>query len=246
LNARNAYAGRGLHGQMVEEIGTRIVRGDYEPGAPLLAEVLEQEFDISRTVVREALKVLAAKGLVESRQKRGTVIRPRRQWSLLDSDVLRWQGGTQPDFTFLENLAEVRAIIEPAAARLAARRRTDADLAELDEALAAMSAAGADTDAIVTADVRFHRALLQAAHNELLSRMEVVLEAGLQVRDRFVHHGRKSSNSIPAHRALLEAVRVRDADLAGHTVDQLLAKASRDLRTAFRESKSVAVAEEAG
>jgi GntR family galactonate operon transcriptional repressor len=225
---------------MVEEIGVRIVRGDYAPGAPLLADMLEHEFDISKTVVREALKVLAAKGLVESRQKRGTVVRPRRQWSLLDSDVLRWQGGSQPDFSFLENLAEVRGIIEPAGARLAAQRRTDADLAELDDALDAMSAAGADTDAIVTADVRFHRALLEAAHNELLSRMEVVLEAGLQVRDRFVHNSRKSSDSIPAHRALLEAVRAGDAELAGSTVDELLAQASRDLRTAQRQAQRAA------
>jgi GntR family galactonate operon transcriptional repressor len=225
---------------MVEAIGARIVRGHYEPGAPLFADALEHEFHVSNTVVREALKVLAAKGLVESRQKRGTVVRPRREWSLLDSDVLRWQGGTQPDFTFLENLAEVRGIIEPAGARLAAQRRTDADLAELDDALDAMSAAGADTDAIVAADVRFHRALLEAAHNELLSRMEVVLEAGLQIRDRFVHNSRKPSDSIPAHRALLEAVRAGDPELAGATIQNLLAQSDHDLKTARRQARRTA------
>jgi DNA-binding FadR family transcriptional regulator len=225
---------------MVEEIGARIVRGSYGPGAPLLADSLEHEFDVSKTVVREALKVLAAKGLVESRQKRGTVVRPRRDWSLLDGDVLRWQGGTEPDFTFLENLAEVRSIVEPAGARLAARRRTDADLAELEDALEAMSRSDGDTDSIVTADVRFHRALLDAAHNELLSRMEVVLAAGLQVRDRFVHHTKDPSDSIPTHRALLEAIRDGDADRAGRTVEQLLAQASVDLEAARRQVKRAA------
>src|SRR5260221_2134444 len=122
-----SYQGRGLHGQIVEQMGVRIVGGAYPAGAPLFSEQLEREFDVSKTVVREALKVLSAKGLVESRQKRGTLVRPRSDWSLLDSDMLRWQRGVEPDVGFLENLAEVRAIIEPAAARLAAQRRTQAD-----------------------------------------------------------------------------------------------------------------------
>lgn len=223
------YQGRGLHGQVVEQIGIRIVGGAYQPGAPLFAEHLEQEFDVSKTVVREALKVLAAKGLVESRQKRGTVVRPRRAWNLLDEDVLRWQGGEEPDFDFLENLAEVRAIVEPAGARLAAQRRTDADLESMTEALQAMTDARHDPDATVAADVRFHRAVLEAAHNELLSRMEVVLAAGLQVRDRFVHHSKYDSDAIPTHQALFDAIRDGDADLAGTTVEVLLTQASADL-----------------
>lgn len=232
----SAYAGRGLHGQMVEEIGARIVHGHYKPGAALYADALEGEFEVSKTVVREALRVLAAKGLVETRQKRGTVVRPRSEWGLLDSDVLRWQGGNQPDFDFLENLAEVRAIIEPASARLAAQRRTEVDLTKLQEALDAMVAANADT--IAVADVRFHRAVLAAAHNELLSQMDVVLATGLQLKDEFVHHSHGPSDSIPAHRALLGAIQAGDADLAGNTVEALLAQASKDLAAARQKSES--------
>lgn len=231
----SAYAGRGLHGQMVEELGGRIVRGHYQPGAPLYADVLEREFEVSKTVVREALRVLAAKGLVETRQKRGTVVRPRREWGLLDSDVLRWQGGDQPNFTFLENLAEVRAIVEPAGARLAAQRRTEDDLALLDAALDAMASADADT--MAAADVRFHRAVLEAAHNELLSQMEVVLAAGLQLRDEFVHHSHDASDSIPAHRALVDAIRSGDEQLAGKTVEDLLAQSAKDLAAARAKSE---------
>jgi DNA-binding FadR family transcriptional regulator len=226
-----AYAGRGLHGQLVERIGARIVRGHYPAGAPLFAEALEAEFGVSKTVVREALRVLAAKGLVETRQKRGTVVLARESWSLLDSDVLRWQGATRPDLGFLENLAEVRSIIEPAVARLAAVRRTDADLATMEEALESM--ASADPEAVAAADVRFHRALLEAAHNELLRRMEVVLAAGLQMRDEFVHESTAASDSVPTHRALLEAIRTRDAELAAATVDTLLSQAEADLAAAY-------------
>ena len=224
-----SYHGRGLHGQIVEQMGVRIVGGTYPPGALLFSEHLEGEFAVSKTVVREALKVLAAKGLVESRQKRGTVVLPRESWNLLDGDVLRWQGGEPPNFTFLEKLAEVREIVEPPAARLAAQRRTQEDLDVLRAALDDMAAALKDPDAMVAADLRFHHALLDAAHNEVLSRMEVILAAGLQIRDRFVHHSEYGADPMPAHEALYAAISEGDADQAGVMVEALLAQAAADL-----------------
>ncbi|KPI07534.1 GntR domain protein [Actinobacteria bacterium OK074] len=223
------HPGRGLHGQAVEELGRRIVRGDYPPGSVVDPVGFETELGVSKTVVREALRVLAAKGLLESRQKRGTTIRPRADWNLLDSDLLRWQGSSAPTDGFLADLAEVRAIVEPAGARLAATRRTPSDLAALRRALAAMGGGGADADAMVEADLAFHRALLDAAHNELLSRMEVVIEAGLRVRDRIVHGARHFSDSIPVHQQLLDAVEAGDPDAAAAAVESLLAQASHDL-----------------
>jgi DNA-binding FadR family transcriptional regulator len=229
------YSGRGLHGQIVEAIGARIIGGHYAPGDPLHPEELERELGVSKTALREALKVLAAKGLVDSRQKRGTYIRPREAWSLLDADLLRWQG-SQPDTPFLENLAEVRSIVEPAGARLAALRRTDADIARLERAVQAMAAAGTNADAMIEADLAFHRALLDAAHNELLSRMEVIIEAGLRIRDEIVHHARHWSDSVPTHRALLEAVREGDAGAAVQATEALLAQASADLAKVREEN----------
>ncbi|MFI1728512.1 FadR/GntR family transcriptional regulator [Streptomyces acidicola] len=221
--------GRGLYGQAVEEIGRRIIRGDHPPGSVLYPEKLEAELGVSKTVVREALRVLASKGLIESRQKRGTTIRPRADWNLLDSDLLRWQGSSDPTDSFLEDLAEVRAIVEPAGARLAAARRTESDLTALRQALDAMAAAGNDTEAMVEADLAFHRALLDAAHNELLSRMEVVIEAGLGIRDRIVHGARHFSDSVPVHQELLQAVEAGDPDAAAAAAQALLAQASEDL-----------------
>lgn len=220
--------GKGLHSQAVEELGRRIIRGDYPPGSVVDPIGLETELGVSKTVVREAMRVLASKGLLESRQKRGTSIRPRADWNLLDSDLLRWQGSSAPTEGFLEDLAEVRAIVEPAGARFAAARRTDSDLDSMRLALDAMATAGADADAMVEADLAFHRALLDAAHNELLSRMEVVIEAGLRVRDRIVHGAQHFSDSIPVHRELLRAVEAGDPDAAVAAVESLLAQASQD------------------
>ncbi|WP_184595461.1 FadR/GntR family transcriptional regulator [Streptomyces violarus] len=223
------HPGKGLHGQAVEELGRRIIRGDYPPGSVVDPVRFETELGVSKTVVREAMRVLASKGLLESKQKRGTTIRPRSDWNLLDSDLLRWQGSSAPTDGFLEDLAEVRAIVEPAGARLAAARRTPSDLDAMRQALEAMAAAGTDANAMVEADLAFHRALLDAAHNELLSRMEVVIEAGLRVRDRIVHGARHFSDSIPVHQELLDAVEAGDPDAAVAAVASLLAQASDDL-----------------
>lgn len=227
---------RGLHGQTVETIGSRIVRGQYAPGTALSPDGLEAEFGISKTVLREALRVLAAKGLVDSRQKRGTVVRPRASWSLLDADLLRWQGG-QPDATFFANLAEVRAIVEPAGARLAAARRTEDDLARLRDALTMMAEAGADAVAVVEADLAFHQSLLDSAHNELLSRMEVVIEAGLRARDAVVHSGENWPDSVPLHRAVLDAIEARDGAAASAAVLQLLEQADVDIQEITRVTR---------
>jgi DNA-binding FadR family transcriptional regulator len=227
---------RGLHGQTVELIGSRIVGGHYPPGTALPPEVLESEFGISKSVLREALRVLAAKGLIDSRQKRGTVITPRSSWNLLDADLLRWQGG-QPDAAFFANLAEVRGIVEPAGARFAAGRRDDGDLAELRSALDRMVAAGTDAAAVVEADLAFHRALLNAAHNELLSRMEVVIEAGLRARDAVVHSGENWPDSVPVHRAILDAIEARDGAAAEAAVQALLEQASVDIERAANRRK---------
>lgn len=220
------YPQRGLHGHVVRAIGQRIVHGTLRPGAPLDVDKLEGEFGVSRTVVREALKVLAAKGLVDARPKRGTFVRPRADWSLLDPDLLHWHYEGRVDAGFLDNLAEVRAIVEPAGARLAALRRSDEDLAGLHRALEEMARAGRDGARGVSADLSFHRILLACAHNELLARMEVVIEAGLATRDRLVYET-PARESVPAHEAVFDAVRDGDPDRSEAAMLALLARRQR-------------------
>ncbi|MFC4496112.1 FadR/GntR family transcriptional regulator [Streptomyces ovatisporus] len=232
----SGYAGRGVHGQTVEAIAHRVLSGRVGEGDTLDLGALQAELGVSLTALRESLKVLAAKGMVDARQKRGTFVRPRTDWHLLDADVLRWQfeaaegpasGSGNP---LLRDLGEVRDIVEPAAARLAAERRDDEDLAALDAALEAMRRATGGGAEAVEADLAFHRALLRASHNEMLERMEMVIATGLAYRDRLVHaSGHDPQDPVPTHEAVLEAVRAGDSGAAESAVRRLLDQAGRDL-----------------
>ena len=223
------YARRGVHGQTVEVIARRILAGEIAEGATLNLTALQEELDVSLTALREALKVLSAKGIVDARQKRGTFVRPRTDWNLLDGEVIRWQFAEGAGQHLLDQLDEVRSIVEPAAARLAALRATAADLAVLDTALDEMTAA-ADPAAKVQADLSFHRALLAVTHNELLERMEVVMETGLAERDRLVHGVARHDDPVPSHRAVVEAIRANDPAGAEQAMRGLLDKAVRDVQ----------------
>jgi GntR family transcriptional regulator, galactonate operon transcriptional repressor len=175
-NAR-MYPRRGLHGEIVHRIGVQILRGDLRPGDALPVEELSTEFGVSRTVLREAVKVLAAKGLVEARPKTGTRVRPRGAWNLLDPDVLAWRFEASPDADFFRNIVELRRIVEPEAARLAAERATKEEIAELETVFRQMEAAMDDFDAYLEPDLRFHELILQACHNELLEHMAGMMRA---------------------------------------------------------------------
>jgi GntR family transcriptional regulator, galactonate operon transcriptional repressor len=223
------YARRGVHGQTVEVIARRILAGEIAEGETLNIAALQDELDVSLTALREALKVLSAKGIVDARQKRGTFVRPRADWNLLDGDVIRWQFAERAAPHLLDQLQEVRGIVEPAAARLAASRATDDDLAALDAALAHMTEADGDPTAAVAADLSFHRALLAATHNEWLERMEVMMDTGLAERDRLVHGIDRHDDPVPSHRAVVDAIRTHDAVAAEHAMRGLLDKAVRDV-----------------
>lgn len=221
---------RGIHGSVVGHIGQRIISGDIQPGEHIDPLELEHDLGVSRTVVREALRVLSAKGMVDARPKRGTFVRPRADWSLLDADVLRWQSQNRSDGDFLANLAEVRAIVEPAGARLAATRRDDDDLEALRAAFDVLADSDTPVDAVVEADLAFHRALLFATHNELLQQMELVIETGLRARDQLIHSQGTWADEVPAHRAVFDAVAAGDPDAAERAVQDLLDQAERDVR----------------
>ncbi|GIH15151.1 FadR/GntR family transcriptional regulator [Rugosimonospora africana] len=222
------YSARGLHGQVVHELGARILSGRILPGTTIDLSSVESELGISRTVLRESLKVLAAKGLVGARQKRGTFVTAPEEWNMLDADVLRWRVAAQPTQALLDQLAEVRRIVEPAAAALAAARRGDADLDALEQALAGMDAAVHDPADVVQADLRFHTALLEATHNVLIASLKGVIEQGLRQRDLLVHANPGAADPLPSHRAVLAAVRARDEPVAERAMRALLEQAAAD------------------
>jgi GntR family transcriptional regulator, galactonate operon transcriptional repressor len=223
------YVARGVHGQTVEVLAHRILTGQIAEGQTLDMTGLQSELDVSLTALREALRVLAAKGMVDARPKRGTFVRPRIDWSLLDGDVLRWQFAAPAEHRLFDDLHELRSIVEPGAARLAAARATAEDLAALDEALDRMGAAGPDSGAAVAADLAFHRALLAATHNELVLRMEVLIETGLAERDRMVHSTAGPRDPVPSHRAVVAAIRRHDPAGAARAMRKLLDQAIEDV-----------------
>jgi DNA-binding FadR family transcriptional regulator len=227
-----SYSGRGVHGQVVQRLGARIVGGHWAEGDVLDVRALGDELDVSLTVMRESLKVLADKGLIDARQKRGTYVRSRSAWNLLDADVIRWRMAGGDGERLMRDLTDVRSVVEPAVARRAALRRTDADLAALDGALDAMERARGDLAAEADADAAFHRALLAATGNELLARFDLILEPGLRERDRLVHAHGDADDPVPSHRRLLDAVRDRDAARAELAMFDLLAKAAEDVGAA--------------
>lgn len=171
VRTTSGYAMRGRQGKIIEAIGRDIIGGRYRPGDLLPRETeLIQEYATSRTSLREAMKVLAAKGLVESRQKIGTRVRERELWSVFDSDILRWQTATGNAEAVMRDLIELRQILEPAAARLAAGRAELDDLRRIEQATTRMIASAREHEQYAADDVDFHLAVYAASHNELLSR----------------------------------------------------------------------------
>lgn len=221
---------RGIHGQTVETLASRILSNEYPEGTILDLPTLRAELDVSLTALREALKVLTAKGMIDARQKRGTFVQPRSSWNMLDADVMRWHTASSTDPALFDQLTEVRAVVEPAAARMAAERATDEDIAALTEALDAMGAAD-DVDAAVEADITFHRRLLLATHNDFLAQIAQIIAIGLAERDKFVHHANPSS-PLPSHRPVLDAVAAHDPDGAEQAMRALVDQSLQDLKNA--------------
>jgi DNA-binding FadR family transcriptional regulator len=224
LRGLATYSGRNLHGQVVHELGRRIVGGTCPPGQALPNEEdLCRELGVSRTALRESVKVLAAKGLVESRPRIGTRVRANEDWNLLDPDVLAWRCATVPDADFVLQLNEMREIIEPASAALAARHRSAAQLREIEAAYAAMAAAR-DIDDWVGADVEFHTAILIATNNPLLRPLAAMIRSALE--SLLGVSARKAADfkvALPEHEAVLDAIRARDAGAAHDRMAGLLA-----------------------
>jgi DNA-binding FadR family transcriptional regulator len=238
------YPLRGPHGKVVHELGRRIVGGSLTPGSTISLADLQAEFDVSRTVIREALRVLGAKGLVEARQRRGTLVLPRERWKVLDEDVLRWQrdtGTEKNDAELVEKLSEVRMLVEPAAAALAAERATEADVQAVEAALGqiAVAVVARDKNLLVAADVAFHRAVAAATGNDLLAGMSNILLGALAEREEVAISALGYPRYVvPRHRAVLEAIRSKDPDLARTEMTKLVEVATRDERRAARKRRA--------
>jgi DNA-binding FadR family transcriptional regulator len=222
--------GRRLHGAIAHKLGTDIVSGVYAPGTVLSSEVeFSEALDVSRGAFREAMQVLSAKGLVESRPKAGTRVLPRSRWNLLDPDVLAWAFVGEPDPAFVRGIFELRAIVEPGAARLAAERKTREDLAAMKEALAGMRRHTLATEAGRAADRDFHDAILRATRNDSLTVLSASIGAAVHWTTQYKQRSRAlPRNPIPDHAKVYEAIAAGDGDAAAAAMRVLVDLALED------------------
>lgn len=213
---------RKVHLRLADQLGLAIIRGNFPEGELLPSESkLCEMLGVSRTAMREAIRGLSAKGLVESKSKIGTRVRPSENWNHLDSDVLRWQLEVADTDTYLRKVFELRNATEPAAAALAAKHATAADHEAIRAAFEAMTEAGKDNAKWVAADLRFHKAIYLATHNEYFWPIGQMLEVALKEMFTIAARGRHRPRAIEEHRDLLNAIIGRKADKA-HELSRLM------------------------
>ncbi|PSC06486.1 FadR family transcriptional regulator [Alsobacter soli] len=220
---------RNVHSQVADRIGMGIIRGEIAPGEALPAEMrLCEMLDVSRPVVREAMRILAGKGLIESRPKSGTRVRPPEAWSHLDPDVLRWRLACADTEDYLRKLFALRYAVEPAAAAIAAEAAGPEDCAAIATALAGMETA-ADNAAFVESDIAFHKAIYMATRNELFWPIAQMLEISLRQSFAIAATGDHRPRALAEHRAVMERIQARDAEGARAATALLLANSAGDL-----------------
>jgi DNA-binding FadR family transcriptional regulator len=219
-----------LHGTIARELGIAIVSGRLKPGDLLGDEISSSEqFEVSRTAYREAVRILAAKGLVEARPKVGTRVNARTRWHLLDPDVLDWTFATEPDVQLLNRLFELRNVVESAAAGLAAQRRSAAHLKTMRTALQGMAKHTLATPAGRQADLDFHATLLDATDNPYIISLTSGVSAAISMTTIFKQRKRPlRRDPLPDHLRVFEAIAARDAEKAQLAMSELIGLALAD------------------
>ncbi len=230
-DAVGGFKRKNLHEQIVDELGTRIVRGDFDRDGGLPTEpALSAELGVSRNALREAVKVLASKGLVEVRPKTGTRIRSHDGWNLLDHDVLNWFSASGTQLRHARDLVEFRLIIEPQASHLAALRATPADIETIRAACAALEACLGHPTRIPDADIVFHRSIYNASHNIVLLHLGSLITPLMHIQVGMTTQAPGAfERGLPLHRAVCEAIARRDCTQAEALSRQLVVMPYEDL-----------------
>jgi DNA-binding FadR family transcriptional regulator len=223
-----------LHGTIAQNLGVRIVTGHFKPGALLDNEIeASDQWKVSRTAYREAVRILAAKGLVEARPKVGTRVTALHRWHLLDPDVLTWIFSTEPDPKLITDLFELRRMVEPPAAALAARRRSNEDLKVMENALEAMAKYTLANELGRAGDQEFHAAMLRASGNPFLESLTSGIVAAVARTTLFKQRYRPlARDPVPDHVSVYEAIKDRKPKRAQQAMARLIDLALRDTRVA--------------
>ena len=221
---------RGLVGQVVRNVGTDIVSGRLKADQPLPREAEWAEaLGVSRTVLREATKVLISKGLVLSRPRAGTKVRHEEHWNVLDPAVLSWRLEAAPRTELVAELFELRRILEPAIAARAAEKASERDIQTLAEAYAAMEETADRPDAFIGPDAEFHKTIVRSVENRMVDALGSIIEAALAISLRLsldTPGGQRPS--LPLHKKVLDAIRRRDRMGAARAMELLIDNAQQD------------------
>jgi DNA-binding FadR family transcriptional regulator len=213
--------GGNLTRDLCETLGRAIVAGAFDEGFPTEAE-LSRRHGLSRSVTREAVKMLTAKGLLSARPKVGTAVEPGDRWNLLDPDVLRWQLERKISLDLLRQFSELRLAIEPAAAALAAEVPNNPGIAAIEHAFARMEAADRGEDDVLDADIQFHVAILKAVQNPFFAQFEELVRTALHTSIQLTNRVAGRSANVQQHGEVLEAIRTGDSERARATMYRLI------------------------
>ena len=225
-----------LHTVIARDLGVAIAAGELRPGDTLSGEIASSaQLSVSRTAYREAVRILAAKGMVESRTRTGTRVSPRPRWNILDPEVLGWFLQTRPSEAFVRDLFEVRLMVEPSAAALAAERRTEAQLQAMRDALAVMDRLKLNSEAGQAADRGFHHAILEATQNEAILALSSSVCAAIRWTTQFKHRVQGTPRDpIVEHMQVLDAIDARDAEAARTRMTDLVRFALADMHASLQ------------
>ena len=224
----------GLHARVLDLLGLAICAGDLASGSVVRIEQLEEQNGVSRSVVREAIRVLASMGLVASRRRIGVQILPATEWNLYDPQVIRWRLASPARIAQLRSLTELRTAIEPEAARLAAVRAPLAGASELMGLAGKLWAAGQSNDAetFLTLDIQFHRLVLSSSGNEMFAKLNTLVEEVLTGRTQYGLMPRHPHNAaLQLHVDVASAIQRGNADEAHAAMLGIMERAFNEMKS---------------
>jgi DNA-binding FadR family transcriptional regulator len=232
-----ANRGMNLTQQVADTLGNAIINGKYGPHNPVPSEaVLCEQMQVSRSAAREAVKSLAAKGLITSRARQGIRVLPQTEWNLFDADVLRWMRDSNPSLELLREFTELRVAIEPGAAMLAAQRQNINKISKIGLALRRMKQAETGLDDPLEADIAFHLSILDASDNRFFMQLGRIIDTTLRVSIRFTNMrtGVRAGNHAE-HKMIYDAIVDNNPSLASQSARNLMDSALETIVSALKE-----------
>lgn len=229
--------GMNLTQQVADTLGNAIISGQYGAHNPVPSEaVLCDEMQVSRSAAREAVKSLAAKGLITSRARQGIRVLPETEWNLFDADVLRWMRHSNPSLELLKEITELRVAVEPEAAMLAAQRQNSEKIAKISDALERMKKAETGLDDPLESDIAFHLSILNASENRFFMQLGRIIDTTLRVSIRFTNMrtGVKAANHQD-HKKIYDAIVANKPEQAAKAASELMDGALTTITDALKE-----------